>query len=99
MEQPFRLAIQHAWLGAYVWENVLFVKRFGVEKSESYPDMGCNVEAYVRYTCLELETLGTLKTLQRGESVTHDETWEVHVGNYPVTTEGIQKISRQLSLT
>jgi hypothetical protein len=87
----------HGWI-AYTLGNVLFVKRFNAEREGSYPDMGCNIEAYVRDSFLELETLGPLKTLNRNESVTHEETWEVHVGAYPLTLEGTRNVSRQLSL-
>lgn len=97
MEHAFKVGTYntHGWV-AYILGNILFVKRFLVEEWDSYPDMGCNVEAYVRDTCLELETLGALKILNRGESVTHEETWEIRAGDYPVTSEGIQKINQQL---
>jgi hypothetical protein len=51
------------------------------------PDMGCNVEAYVKDVCLELETLGTLRTLQNGGSAFLRETWEVIVGEFPANAE------------
>jgi hypothetical protein len=75
----------HGWI-ACAMGDALFVKRFEVE-DEALPDLGCNVEAYVRDVCIELETLGTLKTLQTGESVTLNETWEVVVGEFPANIE------------
>lgn len=87
----------HGWI-ACMWENVLFVKRFSVESAHKYPDLGCNVEAYVRDVCLELESLGPLTRLQPGESVTHEETWEVHTGNYAFPLEDARIISKQYSL-
>ncbi len=86
----------YGWL-AYVLEDVLFVKRFAVDPADTYPDLGCNAETYVKDSCLELETLGGLTALERGASLTHQETWEVRVGVYPATLETARTISRQLS--
>jgi hypothetical protein len=55
------------------------------------------VEVYVKDSCLELETLGPLTHLEPGESLTHQETWEVSLGDYAATFEGAHTISRQLS--
>jgi hypothetical protein len=97
MEQAFKVGNHNSqgWI-AYTLGNVLFVKRFAVENG-NYPDMDCNVEAYVKDTCVELETVGPLVTLKRHESVTHEEIWEVHVGDYSLMAEGVQKVIRQLS--
>jgi hypothetical protein len=75
----------------------LFVKRFSSTPTRRYPDMGCNVEAYVKDSCLELEALGPLSLLESKESVTHQETWEVNTGEYSTTLEDARIISRQLS--
>jgi hypothetical protein len=77
--------------------NALFVKRFLSDPKGMYPDMGCNVEAYVKDTCLELETLGSLVTLRRGESVSHEELWEIYAGEYPPTPERVRSVKEQLS--
>ena len=97
MEHAFKVGTynSHGWM-AYTLGNILFVKRFSVQNG-AYPDMQCNVEAYVKDSCVELETLGPLTTLRCNESVTHEETWEAHFGEYSFTTEGIQNIYRQLS--
>ena len=71
----------HGWI-ACAMGNALFVKRFDVEDG-ALPDLGCNVEVYVRDVCIELETLGTLKTLQRSDSVMLNESWEVIIGEFP----------------
>ncbi len=86
----------HGWI-AYATGSALFVKRFSVDPTGGYPDMGSNVEVYVKDTCVELETLGPLQTLKPQESVTHQETWEVSVGEYPATLENARIICRQLS--
>lgn len=85
----------HGWI-ACALGDALFVKRFGVEGG-AFPDLGCNVEAYVWDSCLELETLGALKTLQTGESVTLNETWEVIVGEFPANLETARVIGGLLS--
>jgi hypothetical protein len=82
----------HGWV-ACAMGDVLFVKRFQAD-SGLYPDLNCNVEAYVKDVCIELETLGTLKTLRKGDSLTHDETWEVTKGNFLPTLETARKVIR-----
>ncbi len=86
----------HGWI-AYALGNVLFVKRFATQQAGRYPDLGCNVEAYVKDVCVELEVLGTLATLNTNESVTFEETWEILTGEYSTTLENVRKIRRQLS--
>jgi hypothetical protein len=75
----------HGWI-ACALGDALFVKRFDFGEG-ALPDLDSNVEAYVKDVCIELETLGTLKTLQKGESVTLHETWEVIVGEFPANLE------------
>lgn len=87
----------HGW-AAYLLRDALFVKRFSVEPMHHQPDMGCNVEAYVRDVCIELETLGPLRTLKPKETMTYEEVWEVTAGQYSITVEDARIISRQLSL-
>lgn len=98
-EQAFKIGNydSHGWL-ACLWDDVLFVKRFAVDRTGNYPDMGSNVEAYVRDSCLELETLGPLTSLKPGESVTLEEIWEVSAGEYSATLEEARRVSKQLSL-
>jgi hypothetical protein len=70
----------HGWLG-YVYDDVFFVKRFGVRRDEEYPDFGCNSEVYVNSRMLELESLGPLIELGPRLDVIHTETWEVYETN------------------
>lgn len=81
----------HGWI-AYSLGNALFVKRFAVDESGTYPDMGCNVEAYVKTVFIELESLGKLANLAPGESIVHEETWEVLVGDFPANIETARMI-------
>jgi hypothetical protein len=88
---------RHGWI-ACTLGKALFVKRFSLGGSQSYPDMGCNVETYVKDVCIELETLGPLGKLNPNESVTHKETWEVITDiEYPATIESARAINARLS--
>ena len=82
---------------AYVLEKALFIKRFPVSDFRTLPDMGSNVEVYVRNSYLELETLGKLVWLNPGEAITFEETWEVIPGAYCINLEDVRKIMKQLS--
>ncbi len=79
------------WI-AYLLEKALFIKRFPVHDFRVLPDMGSNVEVYVRDRYLELETLGRLAWLKPGESVTFEETWDVIPGDFSVDVEGAREI-------
>ena len=83
----------YGWI-AYAMENALFIKRFSSYPVNRYPDMGCNVESYVKDTSIELETLDALTTLEPQESITYGETWEVNIGTYPATLETAMGISK-----
>ena len=85
----------HGWI-AYALGDALFAKKFVVNENGRYPDLGCNVEMFVKDTCIELEMLGGLVTLQTGDSVTLEETWEVTVGEFPANPESARKICKQL---
>ncbi len=76
---PFKLGYfnPRGWLG-YVYDDVMFVKRFGVRRDEDYTDFGSNCEVYTDARSLELETLGPLVELAPRMDVVHTETWEVY---------------------
>lgn len=98
-DQPFKIGNfnKHGWIACTVG-SALFVKRFSVNESKSYPDMGCNVEAYAKDVCIELETLGPLTKLNQNESVTHEETWEIITDTeYAATIESARAIRARLS--
>jgi hypothetical protein len=64
---------RQGWLG-YRVGDFAFLKSFSHEEGE-YPDMNSNCEIYTGGSFVELESLSPLKTLQPGESVTHEEKW------------------------
>jgi len=67
----------HGWLG-YVYDDVIFIKRYGVRSDEEYPDFGCNSEVYASFRAIELESLGPLVDLAPRQKLVHTETWEVY---------------------
>lgn len=78
-KQPMKFGYfnPHGWLG-YVYDDVIFIKRYGVRSDEEYPDYGCNAEVYVNFRAVELESLGPLTKLAPRQKVVHTETWEVY---------------------
>jgi hypothetical protein len=66
---------RHTW-GAYLLNNELFVKRLeAAGEPADYPDYGCSYETFTNADILELETLGPIRTLAPGGSLTHAERW------------------------
>ena len=61
----------------YLREGVLFTKRFEPAVDAPRPDLGCNVEIYCDERTIELESLGPLVRLGPGDSVSHDERWDL----------------------
>lgn len=75
---PAKLGIAHreGWV-AYVLGEYLFVKRFDWTDGGVYPDGGVNFETFSNQEFLEVESLGPLVTLAPGQSVMHEEQWEL----------------------
>lgn len=73
---PTKIGLAHRerWV-AYLSDDLLFVKKIEMLSGENYPDGGCNFETFTNGEMLEIESLGPLKTLNPGESVTHTERW------------------------
>jgi hypothetical protein len=61
----------------YLLDGHLFSKTVEPAQAGSYPDRGAVGQFYLGDAFCELETLGTLVTLQPGESVAHREVWEI----------------------
>ncbi|MDJ0954209.1 MAG: hypothetical protein QNJ81_11070 [Acidimicrobiia bacterium] len=72
------VALTRGWL-AYVREGMVFVKRAKALPGGNYLDRGASGQCYSGADFLELETLGEQVLLGPGDSVTHVETWELHV--------------------
>lgn len=63
--------------GAYHVNEQIFIKRFSYNDDENYPDYGCNFETFTNADFLECESLGGLKTLEKGDIVQLLENWEL----------------------
>jgi hypothetical protein len=79
MTAPQKLGIgnKQGW-AAYHRGSTLFVKRFAYVEGESYPDYGCNTEAYTAGPFIEIESLGHLRQLEPGAAALHEERWSLH---------------------
>ena len=70
---------------AYANDGGVFVKRFAAPKEGcKYPDFGCNYESYTDGRMLEVECLGEMKFIGKGESVTLEENWFITDKNDPL---------------
>lgn len=67
----------HGWIGYWI-DDMLLVKRFNAQANVKYPDNGCNVESYCNHEFIELESLGELAVVAPGQTVIHNELWEIH---------------------
>lgn len=70
-------ACSPGWI-AYWRAGVLFVKRFHYLAGAGYPDFGSSAESYCGNRFIELESLGPLVRLEPGQTVRHEETWELY---------------------
>lgn len=61
----------------YFRKGHLFVKRTTAPEPP-VPDLGASVQVYTAASFLELESLGSLTSLEPGQSTGHRETWESH---------------------
>ena len=75
-----------------------FIKYIEIDPTGNYPDRGCNIETYTCDVHSEIETLGTLETIQPGEAAYHTEYWQGIEGVGDVKTEKdvIKKIEPNL---
>jgi hypothetical protein len=75
---PTKIGLKHdqRWIG-YLSDDLLFIKKFDLLPNEDYPDGGCNFETFTNGEMIEIESLGPLKMLEPGESVTHTERWQL----------------------
>lgn len=90
---PFKLGLDsdHAW-AAYLIHGDMFLKRFApVDRSKKYVDGGMNFETYTSKYFLEMESLGELKSVEPGETVSHKESWE-YIKNVPVCDDNDEAI-------
>ena len=77
-DHPIKFGInsEHGF-AAYVLDGDMFIKRFDVNENGNYPDGGMSFETYTNSLMLEMESVGELKKLNPGETLTHTEKWEM----------------------
>jgi len=77
-EDSFKIGIrvEKGWV-SYLLNNTLFVNSFPYNINGVYPDGGVNFETCSNNELMELESIGELKTLQKGETAEHIEKWEL----------------------
>jgi hypothetical protein len=80
---PTKLGVAHrmGWIG-YLNGGTLFVKRFGYQDGQHYPDHGCNFETFSNEDMQEVESLGPIVHLGPGEKTELSEKWEL-IPNVP----------------
>jgi len=62
----------------YTMGRTTFVKSVDrYDPKERYVDLGAAIQVYMGHGFCELETVGPLRSLDVGESLTHRETWEI----------------------
>jgi hypothetical protein len=76
LPQKIGISLTPGWL-AYALNGQLFVKQFDYTPGP-YPDMNSSAEVFTNSWMTELESLGHLRMMQPGTSVTHIESWTLH---------------------
>lgn len=80
----------------YLREGLLVVLRFDPARGSVHSALRCNVEVYSDDRTIELESLGPLTTLEPGDSVTHDERWEIREAG-DLDEAGAESLLRELA--
>jgi hypothetical protein len=62
----------------YEVDGYRFSKTIDYRQDATYPDGNCNLEIFTDGTMLELESLGPLVTLNKGERIVHTENWSLN---------------------
>jgi hypothetical protein len=62
---------------AYFNHHQMFHKQTQVQENAIYPDFGTPIQIYLDGDFLELETMGPLESMQPGQTLEHQETWQL----------------------
>lgn len=87
---------EDGWIAALV-KGQFFVKRFDYLEKAEYPDHHCNCECFTNFFMIEVESLGELKSLNKGESVFHDEWWNLFACNETFDNRNEESVETFLS--
>jgi hypothetical protein len=86
------------WL-AYLWNDILFVKRAQFVVDGTYFDHNASSQCYCNPNFLELETLGIRTRIAPEGSVSHREVWEMYrVKDMDPSEEAMQNLASRLAL-
>lgn len=89
--------VSQGW-AAYRNGDRLFVKRFPTREG-NYPDYGCNFETFTREDMLEVESLGMLQEVHRGDHASLRESWLLTKATLPededALAEALAKVAGQ----
>ncbi|SYX82332.1 hypothetical protein [Paenibacillus alvei] len=78
LKQAFKFGmLQEEGKASYTRNGIVFEKRYEPISGASYPDGGCSFELYTNEHILELESLGSLVTLEPESVATHQEVWSL----------------------
>jgi hypothetical protein len=61
----------------YEVDGYRFSKTIDYRQDATYPDGNCNLEIFTDGEMLELESLGPLVTLNKGDRIVHTENWSL----------------------
>lgn len=81
----------------YLLDGLLVMLRFTPARGSVHPDLGCNLEIYSDERTIELETIGPLVSLAPGDSVTHDERWEISEVGEDLDAAAVEALLRGLA--
>lgn len=82
---------------AYIVDDSVFIKSFAFIEWETYPDGGCNFEAFTNGDMLEVESLSPLKTVPPGGEITHIEEWTLLPLSESISTESDDDLKKTLA--
>jgi hypothetical protein len=75
-QQKIGVLNKQGW-AAYEWEGLRFEKKVEFVESAVYPDLNSNFEFYTAGGFVEIETLSPLRSLAPGDTIEHQERWEL----------------------
>jgi hypothetical protein len=83
-------------VAGYLIDGLLVVLRFDPVRDAVHADLGCNLEIYCDDRTIELESLGPLVRLAPGDSVTHDERWEIREVGQGMDVARVEALLREI---
>jgi hypothetical protein len=87
------------WLGYHI-DKILFVKKAAYQRDAFYYDGGSSSECYCNPETIELETLGPRVRIGPGQSVNHQEVWQVFGDSqFSPTEESADELAARLKLS